>query len=261
MRFPLLSRPSVIPAKPGLRLFVIFAALLSAAPLSAQAESSDPPPTHASSPACTPATRERPANWMSRHEKFVAQAKRGHIDLLFLGDSITDNWRTKGSNVWNEYYAPRHAANFGIGGDRTQHVLWRIEHGELDGIQPKVTVLMIGTNNSKSDPAADIARAIRMIIDVIHSKIPDTKILLLAIFPRNKPTDTPEMEDTIREVNQEIAGYDNGGSIRFLDIGPKFLGPDGKVHTDVMGDLLHPTEKGYKIWAAAMEPTLDDMMK
>ena len=198
---------------------------------------------------------------MSRHEKFVTQAKRGGIDILFMGDSITDNWRSKGSNVWNEYYAPRHAANFGIGGDRTQHVLWRIENGELDGIHPKVTVLMIGTNNSKSDSADDIARAIGMIIDVMHTKIPETKILLLAIFPRNRSTDTPEMQETIRAVNRKIAGYDNGGNVRFLDIGAKFLGTDGKVHEDVMADYLHPTEKGYKIWAAAMEPTLDEMMK
>lgn len=214
-----------------------------------------------SSPACVPATRDNPTNWMSRHDKFVAQAKRGGIDILFMGDSITDNWRSKGSNVWNEYYAPRHAANFGIGGDRTQHVLWRIKSGELDGIHPKVAVLMIGTNNSKSDSADDIARAIGMIIDGIHAKIPETKILLLAIFPRNRLTDTPEMLETIHTVNEKIAGYDNGTTVRFLDIGPKFLGPDGKVHSDVMADFLHPTEKGYKIWAVAMNPTLDGMMK
>jgi len=220
-----------------------------------------PAQTIAASPACVPAARNNPANWMSRHDKFVAQAKRGNIDILFMGDSITDNWRSKGSNVWNECYAPRHAANFGIGGDHTQHVLWRIENGELDGIHPKVTVLMIGTNNSKSDSADDIARAIGMIIDEIHAKIPDTKILLLAIFPRDKLTDTPEMLETIREVNEKIAKYDNGSTVRFLDIGPKFLGPDGKVPKDVMADYLHPTEKGYKIWAAAMDPTLDEMMK
>jgi lysophospholipase L1-like esterase len=231
--------------------------------LPAQPASSTTPPTPAVTPgaACVPAPRANPANWMSRHEKFVAQAKGGNIDILFMGDSITDNWRSKGSNVWNESYAPRQAANFGIGGDRTQHVLWRIENGELDGIHPKVTVLMIGTNNSKSDSADDIARAIGMIIDVIHSKIPETKILLLAIFPRNRQTDTPEMLETIRQVNEQIARYDNGSSVKFLDINAKFLGPDGKVHADIMADYLHPTEKGYKIWAAAMDPTLDEMMK
>ena len=243
-----------------LRLLLTLAIMLSAAALPAQTNSStEPAPVMGA--ALVPAPRENPKNWMSRHEKFVAQAKRGGIDILFLGDSITDFWRTKGSNVWNQYYAPRHAANFGISGDRTQNVLWRIENGELDGIHPKVTVLMIGTNNSKSDSAADIAGAIGMIIDQIHSKIPDTKILLLAIFPRNKPKDTPQSLETISEVNTQIAFYDNSDTVRFLDIGAKFLGPDGKVHKDVMADYLHPTQKGYKIWAAAMEPTLDAMLK
>src|SRR5690242_8773463 len=85
--------------------------------------------------ATNPVPRTTPTNWLSRHDGFVAQAKQGGIDLLFLGDSITDNWRNRGSNVWNKVYAPRHASNFGIGGDRTQHVLWRIEHGELDGLK------------------------------------------------------------------------------------------------------------------------------
>src|SRR5690242_8364585 len=107
--------------------------------------------------ALLPEPRTTPTNWLSRHEGFVEQAKAGGIDLLFVGDSITDNWRSRGSNVWNKYYAPRHAANFGIGGDRTQHVLWRIDHGELDGLKPKVIVLMIGTNNSNSDSADEIA--------------------------------------------------------------------------------------------------------
>jgi hypothetical protein len=147
--------------KTKFRLFLIFTAMLWTVHAPAQptllAAQSDP----ATGAECVPATRDNSAKWwMSRHERFVAQAKRGNIDILFMGDSITDNWRSKGSNVWNEYYAPRHAANFGIGGDRTQHVLWRVENGELDGIHPKVTVLMIGTNNSKSDSADDIARAI-----------------------------------------------------------------------------------------------------
>jgi len=211
---------------------------------------------------CVPATRNIPKNWMSRHEAFVKQAKQGGIDILFMGDSITDNWRSKGSNVWNQYYAPRHAANFGIGGDRTQHVLWRIEHGELDRIDPKVTVLMIGTNNSNSDPASDIARAIKMILDEIHAKIPETKILLLAIFPRNKPVDKPSQMETIHQVNELISKYDDGGkTVKYLDIGPAFLGPDGKVHADIMADFLHPTPTGYVIWAKAMEPTLDEMMR
>lgn len=200
---------------------------------------------------------------MSRHEAFVAQAKRGGVDILFLGDSITDFWRNRGRNVWDQYYAPRHAANFGIGGDRTQHVLWRIEHGELDGIHPKVTVLMIGTNNSGTDSPENIARAIKLIIDDIHAKIPETKILLLAIFPRgpHRGDDGVKRMQVIHQVNAIISKYDDGKTVKFLDIGDKFLGPDGKLHADIMPDMLHPSEKGYEIWAKAMEPTLDEMMK
>src|SRR5271170_4851980 len=240
--------------------FLIFAALLCPANLFAQTNapvSKGYPPGSA----LIPATRATPTNWLTRHEGFVAQAKKGGVDILFMGDSITDFWRNRGSNVWNKYYAPQHAANFGISGDRTQHVLWRIEHGELDGIKPKVTILMIGTNNSNSDPAADIAKAIKMIIGDIHAKLPETKILLLAIFPRNKPADKPAQIETIHQVNDIIAKYDDGRTVKFLDINAKFLGPDGKVHEDIMADFLHPTEKGYQIWADAMNPTLDEMMK
>lgn len=246
-----------------LRLLLTLTVMLSAAAtLPAQTNSTaSATSAHVLDAAMVPATRDNPKNWMARHEKFVAQASRGGVDILFLGDSITDFWRNRGSNVWNQYYAPRHAANFGISGDRTQHVLWRIENGELNGIHPKVTVLMIGTNNSKSDSASDIAGAIGLILDVIHSKLPHTKVLLLAIFPRNTPKDSPQSLETIREVNQQIAAYDNGSTVRFLDIGAHFLGPDGKVHKDVMADFLHPTAKGYKIWATAMEPTLDEMLK
>lgn len=246
----------------GTRSILASLALLCAANLFAQTNSAPAASRYIPGAALVPATRSTPTNWMSRHEGFVARAKQGGIDLLFLGDSITDNWRSKGSNVWNRYYAPLRVANFGIGGDRTQHVLWRIEHGELDGLHPKVTVLMIGTNNSNSDPADEIASAIRLILDDIRAKMPGTKILLLGIFPRNKPVDRPNQMDIIHQVNALIAKYDDGGkTVKFLDIGDKFLGPDGRVHEDIMADFLHPTAKGYQIWADAMNPTLDGMMK
>ena len=208
-----------------------------------------------------PAPRTSPTNWLARHEGFVAQAKSGGIDLLFLGDSITDGWRTRGSNVWRKCYEPRHAANFGIGGDRTQHVLWRIRTGELTGIKPKVTVLMIGTNNSKDDQPEPIANAIKLIVQGIRTQCPGTKVLLLAVFPRNKTTDTPEQLATNRKVNEIIAKLDDGKNVRFLDINKVFLGPDGKVPKDIMPDFLHPNEHGYQLWADAMEPTLAQMMK
>jgi lysophospholipase L1-like esterase len=199
--------------------------------------------------------------WLAQHKRFVAEAKKGGVDLLFLGDSITDFWRNRGLKVWTQYYAPRHAANFGISGDRTQHVLWRIDHGELDGIKPKVTVLMIGTNNSQENSPSEITDAIKVIIETIRAKCPGTKILLLGIFPRNWAADGPAEMEIIRQVNDTIARFDDGKTVKYLDIGPKFLGPDGKVSADIMPDFLHPNEKGYRIWAEAMEPALNEMLK
>src|SRR5262245_61816895 len=215
----------------------------------------------ADSTATTPAPRTNPRNWMARHDGFVAEAQRGGIDLLFIGDSITDFWRRSGSNVWNKYYEPRHAANFGISGDRTEHVLWRIENGELDGIHPKVVVLMIGTNNSNTNSPEDISTAIKMIPRHIQSKCPDSKTLLLAVFPRNRPNDTEAQIETNRRVNERIAGFADGKRVRFLNINDKLSTPDGKVPAEIMPDFLHPGEKGYQIWAEAMEPVLVEMLK
>ena len=136
---------------------ILLATLFFSAPLFAQPASAPAANNKsASGSALIPATRSTPTNWLARHEGFVEEAKKGGVDILFLGDSITDMWRNKGVNVWNKCYAPRHAANFGIGGDKTQHVLWRIAHGELDGIKPKVVVLVICTNNRQADRAAEI---------------------------------------------------------------------------------------------------------
>jgi lysophospholipase L1-like esterase len=209
----------------------------------------------------------RDAKWISRHEGFVHEASRGGIDLLFIGDSITDRWRTYGSNVWNTYYAPLHAANFGISSDRTQHVLWRIEHGELDGTRPKVIVLMIGTNNTGKEKdgqtirntVPEVAEGVTAIVNELRAKLPESKILLLAIFPRAQPGDP--FREQIKNINAEIAHLEDGKMITYLDIGQKFLAPDGTLSRHIMSDLLHPTEKGYEIWAEAMKPTLTTLMK
>lgn len=252
-----------------LRLFLlVFALGVSLSPagsilFAAEAAATNAPA--ATSPvgsATVPATRSTPTNWMDRHHGFVQLAKRGDVELLFLGDSITDGWRRRGSNTWNKYYLPRKAANFGIGGDRTEHVLWRVQNGELEGINPKLTVLMIGTNNSAAHDAKSIAEGIRLIIQEVRTRCPRSKVLLLAIFPRNRANDEPKRMQTIHEVNKIIAGYDDGGkTVRFLNINEKFLGPDGKVPAEIMPDFLHPEEKGYQIWAEAMEPTLSEMLK
>ena len=210
----------------------------------------------------------RDAKWVARHEGFVQEAKKGGIDILFLGDSITDFWRNRGSNVWNEYYAPRHAANFGISGDRTQHVLWRMDHGELDGIKPKVVVLMIGTNNTGKEQNGTQIRntvpetiaGVQAVVQELRAKLPDSKILLLAIFPRGASIDDPQRAQ-VTLINTVIAKLDDGKMVRYLDIDPKFLDSEGNLPKAIMPDHLHPSERGYRIWAEAMNPTLDEMMK
>jgi beta-glucosidase len=154
------------------------------------------------------------------------------------------------------------AANFGIGGDRTQHVLWRVTNGELEGIAPKVVVLMLGTNNIKSDSAAAIARADEKLVQTIRNKLPGTKILLLGIFPRAHRTDDPaaNIPAKVKAVNAELARLDDGKTVRYLDLADK-LAPDGKEVPEYYTDGVHLTAKGYEAWADAIEPTLGDMMK
>ncbi|HEV3120162.1 MAG TPA: platelet-activating factor acetylhydrolase IB subunit [Gemmataceae bacterium] len=199
--------------------------------------------------------------WLQRHIRFVVRAKQGNVDVLFLGDSITQGWETNGAKVWKNRYEPLHAANFGIGGDRTQHVLWRIKDGnELTGIQPKAVVLMIGTNNMGSNSAEQIADGISAIVQELRSQRPEAKLLLLGIFPRSaKPTD--KLRDKIKDVNAIIAKLDDGKNVRYLDIGDKFLEKDGTLSKQIMPDYVHLTARGYEIWADAIQPSLDEMLK
>ncbi len=222
-------------------------------------------------PAIEPAPRD--ANWVKRHEGFVAIAKQGGVDVLFVGDSITDFWRrpephTGGKKIWDAQFAPLRAANFGISGDRTQHVLWRLQNGELDGISPKAVVLMIGTNNlglerdgkTPRNTAAQAAEGVALIVQTLRTKLPSAKILLLAVFPRAEKSTDP-LRVQVNEVNARIAKLADGKTVRFLDLGPKFLAPDGTLPRDIMPDLLHPGEKGYEIWAAAIKEPLAAMLK
>jgi lysophospholipase L1-like esterase/ketosteroid isomerase-like protein len=208
--------------------------------------------------------------WIKRHEGFVEIAKKGGIDVLFLGDSITDNWRKpeQGLSVWETHFAPLHAANFGIGGDRTQHVLWRMQNGELTGLKPRVVVLMIGTNNTgferdKLTPrnsTPDIITGVTAIVQGLRTQLPEAKILLLAIFPRAEESTDP-VRLQIHEINNAIARLHDGKRIFFLDIGAKFLEPDGALPKDIMPDFLHPNTKGYEIWAEAIKQPLVDLLK
>ncbi len=189
-----------------------------------------------------PAEKDR-----NRHDEFLTVAKAGGVDLLFLGDSITDGWRGGGKAVWDQFFAPLKAANFGISGDRTEHVIWRLRHGELEGIQPKLLVLMIGTNNGES--ANDVALGIKTIIADIQERSPPTRILLLGIFPRGAKPDGRQRNE---QVNALISAYADGRRVVYQDIGASFLTADGALAADIMPDFLHPNEKGYRIWAEAI---------
>jgi lysophospholipase L1-like esterase len=202
----------------------------------------------------------RDANWVKRHEGFVEIAKKGGVDVLFLGDSITDGWRGRGKAVWEKNFAPLNAANFGIGGDRTEHVLWRMENGELEGIKPKAVVLMIGTNNSgKRNTAPEIIEGVTAVVKGLRTKLPETKILLLAVFPRGQKGEP--IRDQLNEVNAALAKLGDGKSVHYLDIGQRFLEPDGTLSKEIMPDLLHPNEKGYEIWADAIKEPLAGLLK
>ena len=211
----------------------------------------------------TPADAVTPTTPRSliRHEQFLYRIKEGDIGLLFLGDSITDFWPRTGEYSWLKF-APYDPADFGVSGEHTEHVLWRITHGELDGIHPKVVVLMIGTNNIGHTPPDEpewAAAGVAKIVATIREKLPDSKILLLGVFPRDTPGSVHR--DAVEKINAIICHLDDGKMIRYLDIGKVFLDPDGNIPFDIMRDKLHPTGEGYDRWYDAMHPLLEEMMK
>ena len=207
------------------------------------------------------------ADFMKMHRSFVKRQDRRRRPA-FPGDSITNGWFWSKNNqnnkdIWNAHFGKYNPANFGIGGDRTEHVLWRIENGELDGIKPKAVVLLIGTNNI-GYPAADILKGVEKVVEEIHTRLPDSKLLLVAIFPRGADPKDPkvaDMREKIKTVNESLAKLDDGQKTRYLDIADKLLSPDGSLSKDIMPDALHLNYAGYTIWADTMQPLLDEMMK
>jgi lysophospholipase L1-like esterase len=185
------------------------------------------------------------------------------VELLFLGDSITQGWNNNA--IWKRHYEPRNAANFGIGGDRTQHVLWRIENGEIEGLSPRVAVLMIGTNNISSNTPEEIAEGVKANVSKLREKLPETKILLLGVFPRgatrDKTAEAAKPADQPAKINAIISKLDDGKAVKYLDIGKVFLDAEGNIPRSLMPDFLHLSPPGYRKWADAIEPTLWDMMQ
>lgn len=211
--------------------------------------------------ATTPADRLGEQWWKDRHEQKLAVTKAGGVELAFLGDSITHSWEGGGKAAWDHYYGHRHAANFGFSGDRTEHVLWRLANGELIPLQPKVVVIMIGTNNighGSSNPR-QTADGVAAIVGTLRSRIPGVKMLLLGIFPRGLNA-ADKMRQDVAAATSQFQSLGDSQDVEFLDIGKHFLRSDGEMRTLLMPDLLHPNEAGYWIWARAMEPTLSKML-
>ena len=222
-------------------------------------EASAPQTAHA---AVTPADRLEEEWWKQRFEATNERIKRGDVGLLFLGDSITQDWEGAGSEIWTEFYGERNAVNLGFGGDRTQHVLWRLERHGLELLAedpPELAVVMIGTNNSNGtdNSAQEIADGITAIVGKLRELLPRTKVLLLAIFPRNERPDA--QREKIERTNAAIAKLADGKNVHFLDIGSKFLAEDGTLLRDLMPDFLHLSGMGYGIWAESIEPLVGEI--
>ncbi|HVX64403.1 MAG TPA: DUF4214 domain-containing protein [Pirellulales bacterium] len=195
--------------------------------------------------------------WATDNAQINARAQQGAVDLMFVGDSITAGWNIAGfgTNVWNEYYAGRNAMNAGIRGDETQSLLWRLEHGNLDNVQPKLVVLMIGTNNlSANDSPADVASGVQAVLDVLRARLPESKILLMGILPRGETANDP-LRHEVAATNSLLVNMADGKTVYYRDIGQALLSADGSFLPGVVfPDYTHLTQSGYEIWASEIEP-------
>ena len=201
----------------------------------------------------------RGGGWMKRHQSFNTRVAKGNVDLVFIGDSITQGWEGRGKGVWAKFYGKRNTVNLGIGGDRTQHVIWRLDNGNLKNITPKAAVIMIGTNNAGSNTSKEIADGVRAIVKQLRNKTPKTQILMLGVFPRG--TNNADKRRQVNEgANAIFKKLDDGKHVHYLDIGPKFLEKDGTLTREIMPDLLHLSEKGYTIWAESIESELAKLL-
>ncbi|MBV9439604.1 MAG: GDSL family lipase [Candidatus Eremiobacteraeota bacterium] len=189
----------------------------------------------------------------------MARARKGGIDVVFLGDSITDFFDTTGSGVWDLRIAPLgNVADFGITGDRTQYLLWRVRNGELDGSGARVVVLMIGTNNLAPTTPDAVARGVGAILDAIRAKLPQAIVVLNAILPRGARDDP--LRAKLAAVNALIAPLADGRAVRWLDAGPEFVDETGALLPGLMPDGLHPSARGYAVWTEMLRPALLDAL-
>jgi lysophospholipase L1-like esterase len=221
------------------------------------------------------AQADRPAprtdkNSQLAHEQLLEKAKQGRVDVYFEGDSITRRWGATDYpqllENWKANFFGWNAADFGWGADRIENILWRLENGELDGLHPKVIVLLAGTNNVGGRVPADVDAAVanvtkglQAVVNLMRAKVPDAVIIVTAIFPRN---DNIAVMPEIDRINQNLAKMADGRKIRYLNVNDKLAGPDGTLFEGMMNanDKLHPTLKGYQVWADALKPILTELL-
>ena len=237
---------------------LVISALATTSPIATAAQ----PPS-----AAVPAPRTD-KNSMIAHEQLVEKARYGGIDLYFLGDSITRRWGCSdpqwSANLenWKQNFFGWNAANFGWGADGIQNMLWRIRDGELDGVNPKVIVILAGTNNVGNQPGndekvADILAGFRALIDTCREKAPQSKIILTAIFPRN---DNLAVLPEIQKINEGLAQFADGKTIFYVNVNDKLAGPDGILLDGMTIDKLHLSVQGYQVWADGLRPLLTDLL-
>jgi lysophospholipase L1-like esterase len=209
-------------------------------------------------------------DWPARHTAAVALMKERHPEIVMLGDSIMHFWggdpsgdqiggRRTAPEVWDQFFRGHTVVNLGFGWDRTENVLWRLGHGEFDGVSPRLVVVMIGTNNITLNTPEEIAGGVTAICHEVHKRSPRSRILLFGIFPRGEKPDANR--EAVTAVNRLIARLDGHNGVTYLDIGEKFLAADRTIDKAIMYDFLHPTPKGYEIWTDAMGPTLRRLLR
>ena len=229
--------------------------------VSISAMSTCPAQQDAKSPAITPQPRVEDW-WVKRQAEKVAEMSKGGIDLLMVGDSITQNFDSVGAEVWKKHFEPRKAINLGFGGDRTNHVLWRLDNLPKLKTAPKAAVVLIGTNNIcwGSDKPREAADGVKAIAAKLQNLYPEAKVLVLGVFPRRRELTHPHRKQII-ELNSYLPELlKDIPNVTFIDIGPKFLDDKGSLSKEMMPDSTHPSEKGHEIWAEAIVPTLKEMM-
>ena len=223
------------------------ALLLAAAALTAVAENT----------ATTPESRDNP-RWVKRHQSMADRLKEGHARVLWIGDSIVQRWEECGRPVWNKYYGHRDAVNLGISGDRTQHVLWRLDHCNLNGVSPKLAIVMIGQNNGPDNSSEEIAEGNAAIVSLLRQKQPNMKILLLAITFRGEYPNDEQVK--LAKSNEILAKMDDGQHVFYMNINKIFLRPDGTIPKSLMPDCEHPNREGCRLWAEAVEPMVAKLL-